>query len=268
MPSTSSSRFLLVILFVLSLLGTRAAFAQDYQLSVGDAIRVQVFQNPDLTVETRIADNGIVTYPLIGTIELGGLSIPAAEKKLAEALSMGGYVKQPQVNIVLLTVRGNQVSVLGQVTRPGRFALETSNIRISDALALAGGILPTGDDFVVLSGVRDGKSFRKTVDIAGLLLDGPTDENLVVAPGDTLYVNRAPVFYIYGEAQRNGAYRVERGMTVMQGLAAGGGPTLRGTDSRLQLFRKDASGATQKITPELTTPLQPNDVIFVRESLF
>lgn len=268
MPSTNPSRFLIAIFFVLSLLMAKAATAQDYQLSLGDTIRVQVFQNPDLTVETRIAENGIVTYPLIGTIALGGLSIPAAEKKLADALRTGGFLKQPQVNITLLQVRGSQFSVLGQVNRPGRFALDTANLRVSDALALAGGATASGDDTIILSGVRDGSPFRKTIDIPALFLGANLPEDVMVASGDTLYVHRAPVFYIYGEAQRNGPYRIERGMTVMQGLATGGGTTSRGTDSRLQLYRKDAKGATQKFTPELTEPLQPNDVIYVRESLF
>jgi polysaccharide export outer membrane protein len=261
-------RFLVAIFFVLALFAAKAANAQDYLLSLGDTIRVQVFQNPDLTVETRIAENGIVTYPLVGTIALGGLSVPAAEKKLAGALRTGGFLKQPQVNITLLQVRGSQFSVLGQVNRPGRFALDTASLRVSDALALAGGATSTGDDTVILSGTRDGAPFRKTIDIPALFLGANSTEDIMVAPGDSLYVHRAPVFYIYGEAQRNGPYRIERGMNVMQGLAAGGGTTSRGTESRLQLYRKDAKGAVQKFTPELTEPLQPNDVIYVRESLF
>lgn len=268
MHSTSLSRCLVALMFVLSLLTAKAAMAQDYLLSVGDAIRIQVFQNPDLTVETRVAQNGIVTFPLVGSVVLGGLSIPNAESKLADALRTGGFLKQPQVNISLIQVRGNQISVLGQVNRPGRFALETTNLRVSDALALAGGTTSNGDDTVILSGIRNGTPFRQTIDIPALFLGAATAEDVIVAPGDTLYVHRAPVFYIYGEAQRNGPYRIERGMTVMQGLATGGGPTTRGTESRLVLYRKDAKGAVQKISPELTEPLQANDVIYVRESLF
>src|ERR1035437_7033625 len=74
-------------------------FAQpDYALGAGDAIRVQVFQNPELTIEARVSENGSINYPLIGTVGLGGLSIGAAEKKIADALKGGGFVKQPQVN--------------------------------------------------------------------------------------------------------------------------------------------------------------------------
>ena len=86
--------------------------------------------------------------------------------------------------------------------------------------------------------------------------------------GDTLYVNKAPVFYIYGEAQRPGPYRIERGMTMMQALASGGGPTVRGSQNRLRLHRRDLNGNIVETTPNLTDAIQAEDVIYVRESLF
>src|SRR5664279_77711 len=69
----------------------------DYSLGAGDTIRVLVFQNPDLTVEARVSENGSITYPLIGAVALGGLSIGAAESKIASALKSGGFVQKPQV---------------------------------------------------------------------------------------------------------------------------------------------------------------------------
>lgn len=242
--------------------------AEDYRLGAGDTVRVLVFQSPDLTVEARVSENGAISVPLIGNILIGGLSIADAERKIAEALKSGGYLQRPQVNLVLLQVRGNQVAVLGQVQRPGRFPLELANTRVSDVLAMAGGINSNGDDTVILSGVREGKPFRRLIDIPALFLNEDTGGNLFVAAGDTLYVHRAPVFYIYGEVNRAGPYRIERGMTVMQGLAMGGGPTNRGSETRLRLHRRDAAGIIQQTTPTLTDALQANDVIYVRESLF
>jgi len=261
-------------LIIATLLAT-SAFAQDkaapqldYPLGAGDAIRVQVFQNPDLTIETRVSENGSITYPLIGAVELGGLSIAEAEKKIAQALKSGGFVQQPQVNIVLIQVRGNQVAVLGQVNRPGRFPLETFNTRVSDMLAAAGGATAGGDDVVIVTGLRNGKPFRKEIDIPALYIGDKPEADLVLSGGDTIYVHRAPVFYIYGEAQRPGAFRIERGMTIMQALAQGGGPTPRGSEYRIRLHRKNAEGVIEKISPELTDPVLPNDVIYIRESIF
>ena len=247
---------------------TGTAAAPEYKLGPGDAIKVQVYQNPDLTVEARVSESGSISYPLIGSVPVGGMTINAAERRIEQALKTKDILKQPQVNIVLLQVRGNQVSVLGQVQKPGRFPLETMTVRVSDMLAAAGGVTPTGDDVLVVTGTRDGKPFRKSIDIPNLFASTRSDEDIVLAPGDTLYVGKAPTFYIYGEAQRPGTYRIERGMTVLQALAQGGGPTPRGSANRLRLNRTLADGSVVQSEPRLTDPVQPGDVLFVRESLF
>ncbi len=257
----------LPLLFALLTMNVFAQDNLDYPLGPGDVLRIQVFQNPDLMTETRVSENGSITFPLIGAVDVGGLAIAAAENKIAAALRNGGFVRQPQVNIVLVQMRSNQVSVLGQVNRPGRFPLETLS-RVSDMLAMAWGTRTEGDDFAIVTGLRNGKPFRKVIDIPALYLGEKPEQDIILAGGDTIYVHRAPVFYIYGEAQRPGAYRIERGMTVMEALAQGGGPTIRGSEWRLRLHRKIAEGGVEKISPEMTDVVQPNDIIYVRESLF
>jgi polysaccharide biosynthesis/export protein len=245
-----------------------SAAPADYRLGPGDAIGVQVYQSPDLSVDARVSESGVISYPLVGTVQIGGLTISEAEKKIADALRAGRFVKVPQVNIVLRQVRGNQVAVLGQVSRPGRFPLETFNTRVSDMLAAAGGTTATGDDVLIVTGQRDGKPFRKVIDIPGLFLNEKSADDIILSGGDTLYVNKAPMFYIYGEAQRPGPYRIERGMTVMQALAQGGGPTVRGSENRLRLHRRDAAGKVVEYVPKLTDLIRSEDVLYVRESLF
>lgn len=269
-PKKSFHRFFLFILAILASLNLQANAQDklDYPLGSGDSIRVQVFQNPDLTIETRLSENGSITYPLIGSVDLRGLSVATAEKKIADALQQGGFIQQPQVNISMLQMRGNLVSVFGNVNRPGRFPIETANMRVTDMLANAGGANINADDTVVLTGIRDEKPFRRVINIADIFLDEKMDDNLVMQGGDTIYVHRAAVFYIYGEAQRPGAFRVERSMTIMQALAQGGGPTTRGSEKRLRLHRQRANGSIEQIEPKLTDPVLPNDVIYVKESLF
>ena len=242
----------------------------DYSLGAGDAIRVQVFQNPDLTIEARVSETGTINYPLIGAVQLGGLTIAAAEKKIADALRTGGFVQKPQVNIVLVAVRGNQVSVLGQVNRPGRFPLETFNTKVTDMLAAAGGATQLGDDVVIITGIREGKPFRKEIDLPALYLGSSQADDVIVQGGDSIYVHRMPMYYIYGEAQRPGSYRVERGMTIRQALAQGGGPTIRGSQHRMRLHRKNAAGVVEVIMLEknLDGPILPNDVLWINESIF
>ncbi len=245
-----------------------AAVSQDYRLGPGDSIQIQVYQSPDLSVEARVSEGGVISYPLVGNVQVGGLTITEAEKKIADALRTGGFLKSPQVSIAIRQVRGNQVAVLGQVSKPGRYPLETFNTRASDLLAAAGGVTAAGDDVLIITGQREGKPFRKVLDIPSLLSNAKSDEDIFISGGDTLYVNKAPVFYIYGEAQRPGAYRVERGMTVMQALAAGGGPTVRGSQNRLRLHRRDVNAKVVETVPQLNDMVRPDDVIYVRESIF
>ena len=94
-----------------------AGGSAEYRLGSGDVIRINVYQNPDLTLETRVTEAGLVSYPLLGSVRLGGLTVTAAEKLVADGLRNGNFVKQPQVTLVMLQVRGNQASVLGQIGR-------------------------------------------------------------------------------------------------------------------------------------------------------
>jgi len=263
------SRFLALLWLACGLhFGANAQDKADYPLGAGDALKIQVFQNPDLTIETRVSENGEITYPLLGAVQLGGLSIAVAEKTIADGLQKGGFIQNPQVNIVLMQIRGNQVSVLGQVARPGRFPLETANTRLTDMLANAGGATPGGDDIVVVIGHRNGKPFLKLVDIPSVFLNARTEDDILLQGGDSIYVHRAPVYYIYGEVQRPGSFRLERGMTVMQALAQGGGPSARGSEKRLRLNRKTMEGKVLQLEPNLTDLVMPNDVLYVKESLF
>jgi polysaccharide export outer membrane protein len=245
-----------------------AADAREYVLGAGDIIRITVFQNPDLTVDTRVTENGSITYPLIGAVSVGGLTLPAAEKLIAQRLRDGGFVLKPQVNVLLMQIRGNQVSVLGQVNRPGRYPIEIADTKVTDMLATAGGASVNGADVVTVVGTRNGQPFRAEIDIPSLFLPDGIKADVPVQGGDILYVHRAPVFYIYGEVNRPGAYRLERGMSVMQGLALGGGVTLRGSEKRIKLNRRKASGEVEVLEPEMAQLLQTDDVIYVRESLF
>lgn len=259
-----------LLALLLALLGNIYAQEKpvDYRLGPGDAIRIVVFQNPDLTLEARVSESGTITYPLIGAVEIGGLALGAAEQTIAAGLKAGGFVQQPQVNIVLLQIRGSQVSVLGQVGRPGRFPLETASTRLTEMLATAGGIAPGGDDTLILTGTRDGKPLRLEIDIPAMLMKGETQNDIVVQGGDIIYVPRAPQFYIHGEVQRPGSYRLERGMTLRHTLAHSGGISLRGTERGIRIHRREADGKIAIIEPDQDDVIKPDDVIHVREALF
>lgn len=245
-----------------------AAAAEQYRLALGDTIRISVFQSPDLSLEARITEAGVISYPLLGSVSLSGLTVAEAEQRIANGLRTGNFVKQPQVSITVVQARGNQVSVLGQVGRPGRYPLETGEVRLSDILATAGGVAATGSEVIVVVGTRNGQAFRAEVDLPTVFGANRRSADLLLLNGDVIWVERAPTIYMYGEVQRPGAMRLERSMTVMQALASAGGLTQRGTARGLRVSRKDASGVLREIEPAMTDVLRADDVVFVRESVF
>jgi polysaccharide export outer membrane protein len=246
-----------------------AAAAEQYRIGAGDTLRITVYQSPDLSLETRVNEAGDITYPLLGRVNLGGLTINAAEARLAQALKKGEIVKDPQVIIVVTNVRANQVNVLGQVGKPGRLALDLAGMRLTEVLSLAGGIIAgAGSDTVVLIGRRNGQNFRYEADLPKIFGPGGSNDDIIVMPGDTIWVDRAPQIYVYGEIQHPGAMRLERGMTVMQAIAAGGGATPRGTLKGLKINRRGPDGRIQTIEPSMEDTLKDGDVMYIRESLF
>jgi polysaccharide biosynthesis/export protein len=234
----------------------------------GDTVRVTVFQNPDLSVEGRVGTDGAIPYPLLGQVKIGGLSTAAAGGRIADQLKRGGYLKNPQVTVAVTAMRSRQVSVLGHVARPGRYALDDASSRLTDVLALAGGIAPTGDEIVQVMVNRGGKIAKMAVDVPVMFKSGDLSKNIEVRSGDTIFVSRAPVFYIYGEVTHAGAYRLEQNMSVMQALSVGGGLSPRGTDRGLKVNRLMPDGSVRTIDAKLTDLVQADDVIYVKESIF
>lgn len=251
----------------------QGASVEDYRLGPGDSIRILVFQHPDLTLEARIPESGTLSYPLIGTVQAAGLSPSGLERTVAQRLRDGRYLADPQVSVLITGHRSQQVSVLGQVTRPGRYPIELSGLRLSEVLALAGGITPTGADTVVLISHAQGRRVRREFDLVALLAtnDPPSGSDVsdpVLQPDDLVYVERAPQYYIYGQVQRPGMYGVDRGLTVAQAIAKGGGLTLRGTDRGVRLQRRQVDGRIANQEARLDEPVRPDDLLIIRESVF
>jgi polysaccharide export outer membrane protein len=237
-------------------------------LGPGDVVRATVFQNPDLTVESRISESGQINFPLIGAVTVGGLAIPAAEKRIETLLRERGFVLRPQVTMQVVRTLSSQVSVLGQVGKPGRYPIEMTTSKVSEMIAGAGGVVPGGADVVTLVGTRNGEPVKLDIDLPAILQSGRAELDVQVENGDIIYVDRAPTIYIYGEVQRPGQIRLERGMTLMQVLAAAGGLSARGTERGIKVHRRDTQGQVIVLELKPTDHLQRDDVVYVKESLF
>jgi polysaccharide biosynthesis/export protein len=253
-------------------LGTLSAAVADdgdsFVLGQGDVLRISVFQSPELTLETRVDAGGRISYPFVGLLPVGGMRPSQVEQMLAGELIKRDILKQPQVSVTVVQFRSQQVAVLGYVNRPGKFPLDLP-YTVSDVLALAGGVSPNASDTVILSRTVDGNRLNMEVDLTRIFLPGRRGvEDPGVLPGDVIYAHRAPSFYIHGEVQRPGVFRLERDMTLQQALSAGGGLTPRGTLRGVRITRRNAEGKTEVMRADLQTMLRPDDVITVQESWF
>jgi polysaccharide export outer membrane protein len=237
------------------------------QLGMGDLVRVTVFRNPEPTTEAKVTERGTILFPMIGEVVVAGLSPSQAGQRIADKLKQGRYVVNPEVTVALAQVNSRQVSVLGNVNKPGRYPLDSMSVKLTDFLAVAGGVATPGSDLVTIVSTKDGKTTKRDVDLAAMFRSGDLSGNVELAPGDTLYVHKAPMVYVYGEVQKGGAYRVEPHMTVMQAIALGGGVTPRGTQRGIKITRRDGE-RVREMDARLTDAVQPDDVIFVRESIF
>jgi polysaccharide biosynthesis/export protein len=242
--------------------------AAEYELGPGDVLKITVFQNLDLTTEARVSENGTISFPLIGQVRVAGLTTQRVERLMAQRLKDGNFVAQAQVTVNIMQYRSQQVSVLGSVGRPGRYPIELRGTRLTEVLAQAGGIAPTGGDTVIVMRIDGARSGRFEIDLPSLYLKGKPELDMTLQGGDSIYVHRAPQFYIFGQVQRPGNYQVERDMTVSQAIAKGGGFTLRARQGGIVLKRRDAKGNMVEAASKADDAVQPDDQIFVQESLF
>jgi polysaccharide biosynthesis/export protein len=246
-----------ILIGLLLMVAAAPAWTENREkLGVGDAVHVTVFQQPDLTTDARVSEKGTIGLPLVGEVKLAGMSPAEAGSAIAGALKKGQFLKNPQVTVALTTVRSRQVSVLGMVTRPGRYPLDDTSTRVTDVIAAAGGIATGGSETVTV--IRNGAPQKVDILAKGFDLQN----------GDTVMVERAPVFYVYGEVTRGGAYPMAQNLTVMQAISLGGGITPRGSERRVKLRRAGADGKVVESNAQLQDVVQADDVIFVKESLF
>jgi polysaccharide export outer membrane protein len=236
----------------------------EYRLGAGDLLKINVYGYPDMSADVRVDEAGSISYAYVGQLAVGGHSARDVESLVAEKLTSGGFIRSPQVSVLVADYRSQKVAVMGQVSRPGQYPLRKSS-SVMDLLAEAGGVVnaSAADEATLLH--ADGT--KRSIDLFALF-DGDPAQNSPVSAGDTIYVPRASQFYVYGEVQRPGTYRLERNMTVSQAISAGGGLTPRGTERRATVKRRNEQGKETRLSVKGSDLLQPDDVLVIKESLF
>ncbi len=245
------------------------AFAEsDYRLGEGDVVRLTIYQRPDLSVESRLGAQGRLYVPGGGKINLEGQTIPEAEQQIGQLLAHTGAAPNAQVDLQVVNFGARKVSVFGFVGKPGAYSLDRTT-KLSELLALAGGILPDGSHQVImLRRLPNGTVNKTVVNLHEIIADGQTSSDPEVQGGDIITVERAPRVYVYGAVNRPGAYNLEKGMTALEMITLAGGLSATGSDGRLEVVRHGDGGKARSLKVGLQDELLPEDVLIVHESIF
>jgi polysaccharide export outer membrane protein len=240
----------------------------------GDFLDVNEFHTPEFHSSVRVSADGTVMLPMVKEVQVGGLNEQGAAHAIEAALLGQGMLLHPQVSVLVTAYVGQDVSVLGEVSRPGVYPY-TLHHRMLDLISAASGLAPSAGRLVNVFHRSDPKTPHPVVlDPGGT--DTASDHNPELLPGDTVQVSRAGLVFVIGDVVRPGGFPVDpaQGLTVVQALSLAWGPTQNAATSKALLIREQKSGRT------LTTlnvkrllhgqdpdqPIHDRDILFIPDS--
>lgn len=254
------------------------ALSSDAPIGPRDVLDIKIFQDQSLNTRAVVTDEGKITLPIIGKLEVSGLRPAQLEQVIKQAYELK-YLQKADVSVMVVEAGNRPISVIGAVMHPGRINV-TGNITLIQALTQAGGLAPGyGKMVYVLRSASNGLTDQVAVDVEDLMVNGNPDLNLPLRPNDVVNVpvDQPITIYLLGEVMRPGKVQFRRSQspTLLQALADAGGPTDRAA-SKCVIKRK-GNGEQKSIVIDYRkilngkapdVQLQDDDTIYVRESAF
>ncbi|HUL80054.1 MAG TPA: polysaccharide biosynthesis/export family protein [Vicinamibacteria bacterium] len=257
------------------------AAAAEYEVGAGDVLEVTVYDNTDLSRIVTVQTNGAISYPLIGEVQVAGLTVGEVQRKITNLLAKD-YLVNPQVEVKVREYQSQFVSVVGEVNSPGRKPLR-GRTRLIDILTEAGGFRPTASGDVILART-DGEfgDGQKSIIVRISRSTSPSMQDLVnlelpLRNGDIVTALPKSFVTVDGEVTRPGRYAIEADLTVTGALSLAGGLTRFGSGSvkvrrtdpatgKVSILEVDLKDVRNGKTPDVA--LIPNDVISVSRRVF
>jgi len=246
----------------------------DYTIGAQDVLSVTVFDQADLSGKYPVELDGTFSFPLVGRVTAGGLSVRQFENELRKKLS-DGYFKNPQITVSVEQYRSQRVFIIGEVRAAGPYPL-TGDMTLIEALAKAGSTTPSAsDEVLVVRGqgakgpVLPGQASDTDIQRFNLkdLQSGTLAQNPNLHDGDTIYVARAELVYVFGQVKSPGSFAIKSDTTILQALSLAGGVTPNGAMGRIKILRI-VDGEKKEVKVKLTDTVQPGDTIVVPERYF
>jgi len=241
-------------------------------LGPGDEVEIAVYGAPDLSEHTRVSAEGNISMPLIGYVRVAGLTSSEAEGAIEAQLRQGNIVNDPQVSVYVKEYTSGNISVAGEVAKPGAYSALGPH-RLFDVLQAAGGLTEKAANRAVIShrGSEKPMTVELPKDPAQMALN-----NVEILPGDTVVVPAAPIVYMLGEVSKPGGYVLNsiNGVTLLRVFAAAGGPTHAASVGGTKMVRRTPSGLQELSVPLKNIlrakapdmPVQADDIIYVPSS--
>jgi polysaccharide export outer membrane protein len=247
----------------------------NYIVGPQDILTITSFDQEDLSGKYPVDADGTFSFPLIGRVKAGGLTLRELEAELKRMLK-DGFFKDPQLAVAVETYKSQKVHIVGEVRAPGTYALE-GDMSLIEAIARAGSTLPTASGEALIVRAKPGETDRPaiptgedgdatTVDLKQLQ-SGALSMNVALQDGDTIFVPRAESVYVFGQVKSPGAYPIQRTTTVLQALSLAGGVNERGATGRIKIVRIE-KGKTVEVKAKLTDIVRAGDTIIVPERFF
>ncbi|OEU66434.1 MAG: hypothetical protein BBJ57_11325 [Desulfobacterales bacterium PC51MH44] len=244
----------------------------DYLLGAGDLIQITVFESDNLNTTVRVSSRGFITLPLLGQVQVKGLTAREAEINI-EDLYRAKYIKEPHVSVFVEEHLSQRVTLVGQFRNPGTYDYPSKQ-RLLDVMALAGGLTDKAGHTVQVRrhGSIPGEPNVFVVDMDRLIKEGRTELNIEINGGDIIFVPEAGNFFVDGAVRRPGSYLIRNKMVLREALLAAGGIAPYALKDSLVLIRYTEGKGRKIIELELNNPehqemeMQDRDIIIVKTS--
>jgi polysaccharide export outer membrane protein len=262
--------FSLVLVFIFTAAASPALSDDSgYLVGEGDVLKIAVYDNPDLATTARINSDGTIIFPLVGQIEISGMTVSKVAQKIAQKLA-NGYIVNPQVSFFIEEFRSKRVVILGQIKNPGLYEL-SGPTTLLELLSKAGGVtVDAGDNIIIKRAPRGSGAEKKliTINLKKLLEKGDASLDIPIMDGDNVFVAKAGMFYVTGQVNKPDAYKLEDGSSVIKAITMAGGFTNLAAPGKVKIIRK--INGKEKILENVSMhdPVLPEDVIVVPESFF
>lgn len=262
----------LLMISITTLFSTGDGIASEYQLGVGDLLRISVWGHSELAVDSQVGPDGYITFPLVGDQYAAGKTSAELGKKIEHELE--NFIVEPRVTVMVIQHRKIRVQVLGEVRNPGIYTLGT-NERVIDALGEAGGPSPLADlsnVMVTRSNPVQDKAEIISLNVEQYIQAGRMDQNPVLQDGDVIYLRATGKALVLGEVKVPGGHIVSQPMDVLDLLASAGGALPNADLNKATLTRREKSGVQVDYIIDLEDAMskgkgnwqiQPDDVLFI-----